>query len=322
VRSGARCAKLLLMDLRIMIEPQQGATYEQQLAIAQAAEAGGFAGFYRSDHYLRIGEGDGAPGPSDTWVTLGAIARETTLIRLGTMVCSATFRLPGPLAVAAAQVDQMSGGRLDLGIGAGWYDSEHIAYGVPFPSVKERFERFEEQLQIITGLWRTPPGEQFSFSGQHYTIIGSPALPKPRQPGGPPVIIGGYGTRRTPQLAARYAAEFNLAFPQPDAYREQIKRVAAACEGTGRDPEDLVYSVALTVCCGESEQELGLRAGRIGMSIDELRATAAAGRPNEVVDRIADFVDAGAQRIYLQLLDVTDVEHLHLLSERVLKVLP
>jgi F420-dependent oxidoreductase-like protein len=310
------------MDLRIMVEPQQGASYEQQLAVAQAAEAGGFGGFYRSDHYLRMGEGDGLPGPTDTWVTLGAIARETTLIRLGTMVCSSTFRLPGPLAVAAAQVDQMSGGRVDLGLGAGWFDSEHVAYGIPFPPLRERFDRLEEQLQIITGLWRTPPDGQFSFSGDHYTLVGSPALPKPLQPGGPPIIIGGYGTRRTPALAAQYAAEFNLGFPQPDAYREQIKRVAAACEAIGRDPDDLVYSVALTVVCGESEQELGLRAGRIDRSIEELRASAAAGRPAEVVDRIADYVDAGAQRIYLQLLDVSDIEHVHLLSERVLKVLP
>jgi F420-dependent oxidoreductase-like protein len=310
------------MDLRIMIEPQQGASYEQQLAIAQAAEAGGFRGFYRSDHYLRIGEGDGAPGPTDTWVTLGAIARETSTIRLGTMVCSATFRLPGPLAVAVAQVDQMSGGRVDFGIGTGWYDSEHVAYGIPFPSTGERFDRLEEQLQIITGMWRTPPTTQYSFEGQHYTIVGSPALPKPLQPGGPPIIIGGYGPRRTPRLAAVYAAEFNRPFAQPDAFREHAKRVATACEAESRDPGDLIYSAALTVCCGESEQELGLRAGRIGKSIEELRATAAAGRPSEVVDRIADFVDAGAQRIYLQLLDLADVEHVHLLSEKVLKVLP
>src|SRR4051812_39572660 len=230
------------MDLRIMVEPQQGASYEQQLAIAQAAEAGGFGGFYRSDHYLRFGAGDGAPGPTDTWVTLGAIARETTLIRLGTMVCSATFRMPGPLAVAAAQVDQMSGGRVDLGLGAGWYDSEHVAYGIPFPPLRERFDRLEEQLQIITGLWRTPPEEQFSFEGQFYTMVGSPGLPKPLQPGGPPVIIGGYGPRRTPKLAARYAAEFNMPFPQPAAYREQAIRVAEACTAIGRDPEDLVFS--------------------------------------------------------------------------------
>jgi F420-dependent oxidoreductase-like protein len=310
------------MDLRIMTEPQQGATFEQQLAFARAAEAGGFQGFFRSDHYLRIGEGPGDPGPTDTWLTLGAIARETTSIRLGTMVCSATFRLPGPLAVAVAQVDQMSGGRVEFGIGAGWYDVEHIAYGIPFPSTRERFDRLEEQLEIITGMWRTPPETQFSFEGQHYTIIGSPALPKPLQPGGPPVIIGGSGVRRTPELAARHATEFNMPFPQPDAYRAQVARVAAACEAQGRDPADLIYSVALTVVCGESEEEVGLRAGRIGRSVEELKATAAAGRPNEVIDRIADFVDAGAQRIYFQLLDLDDLEHLHLLSERVAKVLP
>ena len=310
------------MDLRIMIEPQQGASYEQQLLVAQAAEAGGFTGFFRSDHYLRIGAGEGDPGPTDTWVTLGAIARDTSRIRLGTMVCSATFRLPGPLAVAVAQVDQMSGGRVEFGIGAGWYDSEHVAYGIPFPPTRERFDRLEEQLEIITGMWRTPPAEQYSFEGQHYTLVGSPALPKPLQPGGPPIIIGGYGTRRTPQMAARYAAEFNMPFPQPSAYREQADRVAEACRAIGRDPEDLVFSVALTVCCGESEEELGMRAGRIGRSVEDLRANACAGRPNEVVNRIADFVDAGAQRVYLQLMDVDDLDHVHLLAERVLPVMP
>jgi len=255
-------------------------------------------------------------------VTLGAIARETTTLRLGTMVCSATFRLPGPLAVTVAQVDQMSGGRVDFGIGAGWYDVEHVAYGIPFPSTNERFERLEEQLQIITGMWRALPGDQFSFEGQHYTIVGSPALPKPLQPGGPPIIIGGHGKRRTPRLAATYAAEFNQPFPQVDDYRAQVKVVREACETIGRDPDDLFYSVALTVCCGESEEELGLRAGKLGLRLEDLRATAAAGRPSEVIDRIADFVDAGAQRVYLQLLDCSDVEQVHLLADRVVKVLP
>jgi F420-dependent oxidoreductase-like protein len=310
------------MDLRIMIEPQQGASYEQQLAVAHAAEDGGFSGFFRSDHYLRIGGGDGSPGPTDTWITLGAIARETSRIRLGTMVSSATFRLPGPLAVAVAQVDQMSGGRVELGIGAGWYDDEHTAYGIPFPTLRERFERLEEQLAIVTGLWRTPPEGQFSFEGDHYTLVASPALPKPFQPGGPPIIIGGNGPKRTPRLAATYAAEFNVAFRAADVFATKVERVRAACEAVERDPDDIVCSVALTVCCGESAEEVGLRAGRIGQSVDNLRASGAVGSPAEIVDRIADYVEAGATRIYFQVLDLDDLDQIALLAERVLPVLP
>ena len=310
------------MDLRIFVEPQQGATYEQQADMAKAAEAGGFDGFFRSDHYLKMGNVTGLPGPTDTWITLGAIARETSTIRLGTLVTSATFRLPGPLAVAVAQVDQMSGGRVELGLGAGWYSDEHTAYGIPFPTVGERFDILEEQLQIITGLWRTPSESQYSFEGAHYTVIGSPALPKPFQPGGPPLIIGGGGPRRTPRLAAQFAAEFNVAFVPLDFYAQQVLRVNAACEAISRDPEDIIHSVGLVVCCGESEEELGLRAGAIGRSIEDLREHGAAGSPAEVVDTLASYAEAGAQRVYLQVLDLADLEHVHLLSEQVLKVLP
>jgi F420-dependent oxidoreductase-like protein len=309
------------MDLRIMVEPQQGATYEQQLTLAKAAEFGGFTGFFRSDHYLRIGPGDAGPGPTDTWVTLGAIARETSTIHLGTLVSSATFRLPGPLAVAVAQIDDMSGGRIELGMGAGWYADEHAAYGIPFPPLKERFDALEEQLEIITGLWRTPPGGQFSFEGDHYTLIGSPALPKALQPAGPPIIIGGLGPVRTPSIAARFAAEYNAPFVGRTFYREQVKKVRAACEEIGRDPDDILQSVSLVACCGESEEELGMRAGVIGRSVEDLRAHAAAGRPAEVVERIVDYVEAGAQRIYLQVHGFDDVEHLHLLADQVKKVL-
>ena len=310
------------MDLRIMVEPQEGASYEQQLLMAQAAEAGGFSGFFRSDHYLRIHPGNPRPGPTDTWVTLGAIARETSTIRLGSMVCSATFRLPGPLAVAVAQVDQMSGGRVELGMGAGWFDDEHLAYGIPYPPLKERFDRLEEQLQIITGMWRAPIDAQYSFEGEHYTIVGSPGLPKPFQPGGPPVILGGHGPTRTPRMAATYATEFNAPFPSLDGFAEQVKRVRQACEAIERDPDDLLYSVALVACCGESEEEIGRRAGMIGRSVDDLRASSAAGRPSEVIARIADYAEAGASRVYLQLLDIDDIEHVHLLADKVRAVLP
>jgi F420-dependent oxidoreductase-like protein len=229
------------MDLRIFTEPQQGASYEDLLAVAQATEAHGFDAFFRSDHYLVMGGGDGRPGPSDAWVTLGALARETSRVRLGTLVTSATFRLPGPLAISVANVDAMSGGRVELGLGAGWYEAEHTAYGIPFPPLGERFDRLEEQLEIITGLWSTPEGERYSFSGRHYSVTDSPALPKPAQTPRPPVIIGGGGPRRTPALAARFADEFNLPFAPVARFVEQRDRVRSACEASGRDPESLVY---------------------------------------------------------------------------------
>jgi len=311
------------MDLRIFTEPQQGASYDQLLAVAQRAEANGFDGFFRSDHYLKMGSVTGLPGPTDTWVTLGAIARETTTIRLGTLVCSATFRLPGPLAVAVAQVDDMSGGRVEFGIGAGWYDDEHTAYGIPFPPRGERFDRLEEQLEIITGMWRARPDEQFSFEGEHYTVVGSPALPKPVQPGGPPIIIGGGGPRRTPSLAARFASEFNLPFASTKAFAAQVTTVRAACEAINRDPDDLVYSAALVVCCAANEAELERRAGAIGRRVDDdLRIHGAAGSPAEVLDTLASYAEAGAQRLYLQVLDIDDLDQIDLLGEEVLKLLP
>jgi F420-dependent oxidoreductase-like protein len=308
------------MDLRIFVEPQQGATYEQQLAVARTAEEEGFDGFFRSDHWLHMGDGSpdaGLPGPTDSWVTLGALARETSTIRLGTLLTSATFRLPGPLAVAVAQVDEMSGGRVELGLGAGWFADEHTAYGIPFPTTAERFDRLAEQLEVITGLWRCPPGSQFTFEGDHYGVVGSPALPKPVQPGGPPIIVGGHGPRRTPELAARYAAEFNLAFSPVEDFVAQRGRVRAACEAIGRDPDDLRCSVAQVVCCGASHEEVARRAAAIGRAEDELRANGLCGSPSEVLDGIATFAEAGASRIYLQVLDLDDLDHVRLLGRDV-----
>jgi F420-dependent oxidoreductase-like protein len=310
------------MDLRVFVEPQQGATYGQQLALAQLSEELGFDGFFRSDHYLKMGDVSGLPGPTDTWVTLGGIARETSTIRLGTLVCSATFRLPGPLAVAVAQVDEMSGGRVELGIGAGWFDDEHVAYGIPFPTLRERFDRLEEQLAIIHGLWTTPDDSQFTFEGDHYGLVGSPALPRPVQPGGPPIIIGGHGPRRTPELAALYAAEFNLPFAPVDVFSRQRARVHAACERAERDPGTVRFSAALVLCCGHNDAEVELRAGNIGRAADELRQNGAAGTPSEVLDTIATYAEAGCQRLYLQVLDIDDHDHLRLVADEVMKLLP
>ena len=311
------------LSLRIFTEPQQGASYDTLLGVAQEAERLGFDAFFRSDHFLRIG-GDPAapeahPGPSDAWVTLAGIARETTRIRLGTLVASATFRLPGPLAVSVANVDAMSGGRVELGLGSGWFEEEHKAYGIPFPPLGQRFDRLEEQLAIVTGLWTTPEGRRFSFDGKHYSLKESPALPKPVQQPHPPIIVGGVGARRTPALAARYAAEFNLAFRPLDAFTAACDRVRAACDAIGRDPGQMVYSAALVLCCGGDEKEFARRAAAIGRDPAELREHGAAGTPDEVAARLRAYRDAGAGagRMYLQVLDLTDLDHLALVAEEV-----
>jgi F420-dependent oxidoreductase-like protein len=307
-----------LVRLRIFTEPQQGATYDDLLAVARTAEELGFDAFFRSDHYLRMGDGDAGPGPTDAWITLAGLARETSRVRLGTLVTASTFRLPGPLAISVAQVDAMSRGRVELGIGAGWFADEHRAHGIPFPSTRERFDRLEEQLAIITGMWTTPVGERFSYHGRHYELTDSPALPKPVQQPHPPIIIGGYGTKRTPALAARYAQEFNLAFPPLEVYGEYVERVRQACTDSGRDPATLRTTVALVVCCGRDEAEFRRRANAIGREPDELRANGAAGLPGEVVDKLRAFAAAGAESAYLQVLDVSDLEHLGLIAAEVL----
>ncbi len=306
------------MELRIFAEPQEGATYDAQLRMAQAAERHGFGAFFRSDHLLRIKPGGGEPGPTDSWVTLGALARETAGIRLGTMVTSATFRLPGPLAVAVAQVDEMSGGRVEFGLGTGWFEAEHSAYGIPFPAFGERFDRLEEQLEILTGLWSTPLGESYEFHGSHYELGPGPALPKPVQRPHPPVIVGGLGTRRTPALAARFAAEYNVPFADAGTTRARIEGVREACRAAGRDPGELVCSHAITVCCGESEAELERRAEAIGRELEDLRGNAAGGTPEEVTSRLLEYADAGAERAYLQVIDLDDLDHIALIAAEVL----
>ncbi|MGP0110204.1 MAG: LLM class F420-dependent oxidoreductase [Acidimicrobiales bacterium] len=306
------------MLLRIFTEPQQGATYDTLVAVARASEDFGFDAFFRSDHYLRIGDGDGLPGPTDAWVTLAGIARETNRIRLGTLVTSATFRLPGPLAITVAEVDAMSGGRVELGLGAGWYEAEHTAYGIPFPPLGERFERLEEQLAIVTGLWSTPAGERFSFTGRHYQVSDSPALPKPVQRPGPPIIIGGGGPARTPRLAASFGSEFNLAFCPLEVTGDQFERVRAACEVARRDPGSVVLSAAQVVCCGRDEAEIAGRAAAIGREVAELREHGLCGTPDEVLSKLAAYAALGAERIYLQILDVADLDHLALIGEAVL----
>ncbi|MFD3497427.1 LLM class F420-dependent oxidoreductase [Streptomyces sp. NPDC058678] len=302
------------MDLRIFTEPQQGATYDTLLTVAKATEDLGFDAFFRSDHYMKMGSVDGLPGPTDAWTTLAGLARETKRIRLGTLMTAGTFRLPGVLAIQVAQVDQMSGGRIELGLGTGWFEEEHAAYGIPFP--KEKFGRLEEQLEIVTGLWATEIGETYDFHGKYYDLTDSPALPKPTQRK-IPVLIGGHGATRTPRLAARYADEFNLPFGSIEDCERQFARVRAAAEKAGRKAEEITYSNALVACVGKDDQEVASRAAVIGREVDELKANGLAGTPSEVVDRIGRLAEAGCERIYLQILDLSDLDHLDLISSQV-----
>lgn len=307
------------MDFRVFVEPQQGATYSDQLRVAQAAEELGFSAFFRSDHYLAMGGADGLPGPTDTWVTLGAIARETTSIRLGTLVTSATFRHPGPLAITVAQVDEMSSGRVDLGLGAGWFSEEHEAYAIPFPPLGERFDRLEEQLDILTGLWSTPTGDTYSYAGTHYTVTDSPALPKPVQEPHPPIVIGGLGAKRTPALAARFAAEFNVPFQPVDVVTGQCARVAQAVEAAGRPADSMIYSAAFALCVGDTDADIARRAANARREVDEITENSPlAGTPDAVADKLGTYIDAGVQRVYAQLLDIRDLDHLEFFASTVI----
>jgi F420-dependent oxidoreductase-like protein len=305
------------MQLRVFTEPQQGATYDDLARMARAAEALGFDAFFRSDHYLHMGEVSGLPGPTDAWTTLAGLARDTSRIRLGTLVSPATFRHPGPLAITVAQVDQMSGGRVELGLGAGWFEAEHTAYGMAFPDVATRYDIFAEQLAVIDGLWQTPAGQRFDFTGEHYQLRDSPALPKPVQQPRVPIILGGAGKRRSATLAAAHADEYNGAFRPLDETGQIFDRVRAAVAEAGRAAESMTYSVAQVACVGRTDAELRQRAERLGRELEELRANGLAGSPGEVVDKIGAFAGTGASRMYLQLMDHTDLDQLELIAAEV-----
>ena len=309
------------MDLRIFTEPQQGASYDELLTVARCSEDAGFDAFFRSDHLLAFDlpgfvtprDGTGQPGPTEAWTTLAGLARDTRAIRLGTLVSSATFRHPSMLAITVAQVDQMSGGRVELGLGTGWFDQEHTAYGIDFPPLGERFDRLEEQLQVLTGLWAAQGS--FSFVGKHYQLADRPALAKAAQHPRPPLVLGGVGLKRTPQLAATYADEYNVPFQSLENTAAAFDRVRAACTMTGRS---LVFSAAQPICVGATEADVRSRAEVLGRSPEALRAEGLAGSPAEVVERIAMFADLGATRLYLQTLDITDLDQLELIAAEVL----
>lgn len=304
------------MDARIFIEPQQGTTYSEVVTLARRAEELGFTGFFTSDHYLKMGEDvSGLPGPLSAWTTIAGLARDTEKMRIGTLVSPITFHQPGQLAITVAQIDEMSAGRVELGLGAGWYEEEHDAIGVPFPPIADRFDQLGESLAVISGLWATPEAETFSYEGEHFTIVNSPALPRPWQRPAPPIIIGGRGKRRTPALAAAYASEFNIPFVSPKEWIETCGPVVEACESRERDPESLVWSAVQVVAIGETEAEFARRAEAIGREKSELRQNGVAGLVDEAAERIAAFAEAGCTRMYFQVLDVKDLDHLDMIMK-------
>ncbi|WP_020416102.1 LLM class F420-dependent oxidoreductase [Amycolatopsis sp. ATCC 39116] len=299
------------LRLRVLMEPRHGARYDDILALARATEDAGFDAFFRSDHLLGVDPADTTYRPTDCWTTLGGLARDTSRVRLGALVGAATFRQPGILATIVASLDEMSGGRAELGLGTGWYEREHAAFGIPFPCTGERFDRLEEQLAIITGLWRTSP---FSFDGKHYRIDDNRTPPRTVQHPHPPIIVGGSGPRRTPAIAARYASEFNGALGGD--LRERYATFHRACEAIGRDPAEPRLSAVLPVACGATPAEAARRGEIIGS--DFIREHAAVGTPAQVVDRIGDLADAGADTVYLHIYDIHDLEHIALLGAEVL----
>jgi F420-dependent oxidoreductase-like protein len=303
------------MRVCLFIEPHRGATYDDQLRLARHAEDAGFEGLLRADHYQSMSADPGLPGPTDAWVTLAGLAVQTSRIRLGTLVSSATFRLPGPLAIMVAQVDAMSGGRIELGLGAGWVEREHISYGIPFPPLGERFDRLAEQLAIITGLWATPDGEHFSYDGKHYRLLDAPALPKPVQRPGPPVIVGGRGPKRTPELAARFADEFNMPFKTVAETAAAFERVRAAGRRYGRSP---VLSAGVVAAIGRTDAEAQRRAAPLHVPSALPPEDPVVGSPGALVQRIGELAEIGATRVHVRVIDMSDLDHVELLASQVL----
>ncbi len=307
------------MKVRVLLEPRYGATYDQLAAMAKAAEAAGFDAFFRSDHYLGIDADDTSLVPTDSWTTIGGLARETGRVRLGTLMTAATFRHPGQLAIVVATADAMSGGRVELGIGTGWYEREHQYFGIPFPPVGERFDRLEEALAIITGIWDTAPGERFSFEGRHWRVEGCANFPRLVQRPHPRIIVGGVGPKRTPRIAARYADEFNAALSGSDSgVVDNFRRV---CEEVGRDPATVTISTVIPVSCGATRQEADARRDRLGDAGRRLLAAGVVGTPKDVVARAEASRELGADVVYFHVYDGEDLDQIRLLGEEVVPAL-
>ena len=313
-----------------MTEPQQGLSYSELLAVAEAAESAGFEAFFRSDHYASFPGEQGLP-TTDAWATLAGLARETTRINLGTLVSPVTFRLPGNFAKVVTTVDEMSGGRLEVGVGAGWHEEEHAQLGLPFPPVGERLDMVEEELSILHGLWTEPDG--WSFQGTHWQVRGSRFRPRPvERPGRrhPNLILGGEGKPRSLRIAAKYADEFNLVSARPENARDTYTRLRDACVELGRDPDELVYSAMTGMLVAATESELRDRvrmqlemlgnAGRDSEGwLEERRERWIMGTPEQALERIAALEAAGTQRIMLQDFLPRDLEMVRLIGTEIVR---
>ena len=308
-----------------MIEGQEGVTWEQWVALARACEDHGLQGLFRSDHYLSFDD-PRERGALDAWTTIAALASITDGIRLGTMVSPVTFRHPSQLAKAVVTADHASGGRVELGIGAGWFEREHEAYGFPFPSTAERVDLLAEQVEIVHRLWDRDEDE-VSFDGRHYRLDASVALPKPVQEPHPPLIMGGAAGPRSAGLAARWADEYNVTSVDPAAARERRERVAAACETVGRDSAGIRFSIMTTTVVGADRPELERRVGALLRKEgegDDVEAFLGDPRPHQlvgtveqVVDRLRAFAEAGVQRVFLQHLVHEDLDMVELVGREI-----
>ena len=303
-----------------MIEGQEGVTWDDWCALADACEEHGVETLFRSDHYISQGD-EAANVAHDAWTILAALAARTKTLRLGTLVSPATFRLPGLLANAAATVDTVSGGRIELGLGAGWMEREHRAFGFPFPETRTRMEMFAEQLEIVHRFWTA---ERVDFRGRHYVLENAPALPKPVQRPHPPLLVGGSGTRGTADPAARFADEYNTPFASPEDFAAIREQVVAACKRTDRDPETMRFSLMTGCILGATREEALDRARQLydrrprEQSFDDWVAgfggRGVVGSVEEVAERLREYERAGCERVMLQHLLHTDLEPVRLIG--------